>query len=41
MTGRAIVGKQLGGRFALIEILSMRQPPDHDRDCTRGKKTSA
>jgi len=40
MTCRATVRKQLGGRFALIEILSVRPAADQHRHCANGEQTA-
>jgi hypothetical protein len=40
MTCRATIRKQLGGRFALIEILSVCRAADQHRNCAKGEQTA-
>jgi hypothetical protein len=40
MTCRATVGKQLGGRFALIEILGVCRSADQRSNCAKGEQTA-
>jgi hypothetical protein len=40
MACRATIGKQPGGRFALIDILSLCPTADQHGDCAKGKQTA-
>jgi hypothetical protein len=40
MACRATIRKQLGGRFALIEILSVCRAADQHENCAKGEQTA-